>query len=164
MILAAQDILWQVRHSRRLVIDPFEQPGSRFMGLSYGLGPAGYDVRIFLDTPSVDIEPGGFLLAVTVERVEIPDDLLVIVHDKSSWARRGIAVQNTVLEPGWRGYTTLELTNHSKETVQIYDKMPIAQFIFHKLTNPTDLAYKGSYQDQEQRPVESRVSIVPDQS
>src|SRR4051794_32851997 len=75
--------------------------------LSYGLGPAGYDVRI---DQEVTLVPGTTRLASTFEYFYMPNFCMAIVHDKSTWARKGVAVQNTVIEPGWRGFLTLELT------------------------------------------------------
>lgn len=62
-------------------------------------------------------------------------------------ARIGLAVQNTVLEPGWSGYLTLELTNHGNQAIMLRDKMPIAQVIFHQGKKPKNL-YEGRYQNQ----------------
>lgn len=125
---------------------PFEErklhPGS---GMTYGLGPAGYDVRV---EQSLLLKPGAFALASTIEKFRIPNDILAFVHDKSSWARKGLAVQNTVIEPGWRGFLTLELTNHSDKPIHIISGSPIAQIIFHRLEAATDAPYRGRYQDQ----------------
>ena len=73
---------------------------NKYCGVSYGVSSAGYDVRIAQD---VLLWPGRFVLASTIEKFCMPDDLIGIVHDKSTWARRGVAVQNTVIEPGWNG-------------------------------------------------------------
>lgn len=81
-------------------IQPFCER-TRHNGLTYGLGPAGYDVRI---AEGITASAGQFLLASTVEHFNIPNDILGKVCDKSSWARRGIAVQNTVIEPGVAGF------------------------------------------------------------
>lgn len=62
-----------------------------------GVGPAGYDVRI---DQAVTLRPGDFALAATMEHFNMHTDLLAIVHDKSTWVRRGLACQNTVIEPG----------------------------------------------------------------
>ena len=145
MILSAQSI----RRHTGLVIVPFCER-SVAHGMSYGLSAAGYDVRI---KDEVAVSPGGFVLATTVEYVEVPDYILVKLADKSSWARRGIAVQNTIFEPGWRGYPTLEITNHSCGTVVVPAGAPIGQLIFHLLDQPTELPYAGKYQDQPQVPV-----------
>jgi hypothetical protein len=74
-------------------------------GMSVGLSVASYDVRI---AESVTIHPGEFVLASTMERFCIPNDVLIVAHDKSSWARRGLAVQNTIFDPGWRGYASAD--------------------------------------------------------
>lgn len=128
-----------------------------FEGFTFGLGPAGYDIRIAED---INIEPGGFMLASSMEEFWMPKDLLGVVHDKSTWARLGLCVQNTVIEPGWRGHLTLELTNHKKPSNDFEDSMelynhiivkagtPICQVVFHLLDYPTEQPYKGKYQDQ----------------
>lgn len=141
-------------------IEPFVPVAKQTMGMSYGLTAAGYDIRVgALDgsdiTPSLTLYPGNFCLVASLERVEIPHDLQVIVHDKSSWARQGLALQNTVLEPGWRGHITLELSNHGQETLRIMRGQPIAQLVFHQLDYPTELPYSGKYQDQCHLPVHS---------
>ena len=97
-------------------VDPFHER-TKHNGMTYGVGPAGYDVRIAED---VTLEPGGFALASTVEKFNMPADMLGIVHDKSTWARLGLALQNTVIEPGWRGFLTLELSNHGSKRLQVY--------------------------------------------
>jgi dCTP deaminase len=122
-------------------------------GMSFGLSAASYDVRI---AQSVTIDPGAFVLASTMERFDIPNDVLIVAHDKSSWARRGLAVQNTIFDPGWRGYATLELTNHGTETLTIQRGDPIAQVVCHLLTESTTQPYDGKYQDQEAGPQHAR--------
>ena len=82
----------------------------------------------------------------------MPPDVLGIVHDKSTWARLGLACQNTVIEPGWHGWLTLELTNHGTEALTIERGMPIAQVIFHFVDDDT-VGYEGKYQDQRRGPV-----------
>jgi dCTP deaminase len=122
-------------------------------GMSYGLGPAGYDVRV---AENMTIAAGRFILASTIERFNIPTDVLAQVCDKSTWARRGLAVQNTIIEPGWRGHLTIELTNHGSVDVAIGAGDPIAQIIFFRLEEPTELPYSGKYQDQERGPQKAR--------
>jgi dCTP deaminase len=75
-----------------------------------------------------------------------------IVHDKSSLARRGLAVQNTILDPGWHGYMTLELTNGGHEQIELPKGSAIAQVVFHMLDHATELPYRGKYQNQERNP------------
>ena len=127
--------------------------------LSFGLGPASYDVRVEFDgsgsIPEVVIAPGGFRLAATIERFQIPLDILMVAHDKSTWARRGLTVQNTVADPGWNGHLTLELTNHSSDRIILSRGTPIAQVVFHQLDRRTS-GYSGKYQDQQRGPVEPR--------
>lgn len=138
-------------------LTPFVERQKAF-GMTFGLGPAGYDIRIAED---LELPPGGFRLASSLEHFMMPDDMLGIVHDKSTWARLGLCVQNTVIEPGWKGYLTLELTNHqlaeslkwtNKTTIRLTKGMPIAQIIFHMLDKPTDQPYRGKYQNQAEGP------------
>lgn len=114
-------------------------------GKSFGLSHAGYDVRI---AQNVTLFPGEFSLASTIEEFRLPTNIQAIVHDKSSWARQGLSVFNTVLEPGWQGYLTLELANHGKECLTIIPEDPIAQIVFHFLDHETDFPYVGKYQNQ----------------
>lgn len=130
-------------------VTPFEERSTAF-GMSYGLSAAGYDVRSAQD---VVIPPAGFVLVSTLERFRMPSDIIAFVHDKSTWARQGLAVQNTVIEPGWCGYLTMELTNHSKNDLVIHRGMPLAQIIFHYLDREPENPYNGKYQNQEAGPV-----------
>lgn len=118
-------------------------------GMSYGLSHAGYDVRV---AENIYLNPGNFVLASTVEEFFIPDDLVAFVHDKSSWARRGLSLFNTVIEPGWCGFLTLELSNQSNEAICIKAGLPIAQIIFMRLEEPTENPYSGKYQNQKRGP------------
>jgi dCTP deaminase len=121
-------------------------------GMTYGVGPAGYDVRVAED---FYLHPGDFRLASTVEHFEIPPDIMAFVKDKSTLARAGLSVFNTVIEPGWRGHLTLELKNQGPSRIHIMAGMPIAQIVFHLLDVRTDAPYEGKYQDQPPRPVDS---------
>lgn len=154
MILSAQTI-------RRLcamgqLVAPFHERTVQ-NGKSFGLSACGYDVRVDLKNHAEEyaIMPGEFLLACTYEHFSMPTDVVGRVHDKSSWARKGLAVQNTVIEPGWKGYLTLELTNHGSEVLVIRAGDPIAQILFERLDEPTHQAYTGKYQNQPARPVEA---------
>lgn len=150
MVLSGQTI------RQRNIINPFHDRTEAF-GFTYGVGPAGYDVRI---DQNVIIPPGGFTLASTMEYFHMPNDVLGIVHDKSTWARRGLAAQNTVIEPGWRGWLTLELTNHlspdSGEDIELQKGMPIVQIIFHLVDQAVENPYYGKYQDQPRGPVPAK--------
>lgn len=86
----------------------------------------------------------------------MPCDLMGIVHDKSTWARRGLSVFNTVIEPGWHGFLTLELVYHGEGELIIPAGAGIAQVVFHMLEEPR--AYTGKYQNQPDKPVPARSS------
>lgn len=150
MILSGQEI------SKHGIITPFNSRTEVEYGdlrYTYGCGPAGYDVRVEFEPNQTQwlLAPGEFRLASTIERFKMPKDILGEVKDKSSWARRGIAVQNTVIEPGWEGYLTLELTNHSQQYILIEAGMPIAQVVFHFVFGDVT-PYDGKYQNQERGP------------
>lgn len=138
MILSAQSI------RRRCIFEPFHER-TKSHGMTFGLGPAGYDVRI---ADALTLHSGEGALASILEHIHMPNDLLGFVADKSSWARRFIMVQNTIIEPGWRGFLTLELTNHGRDVVGIPSGSPIAQIILQQLDEPTYQPYNGKYQDQ----------------
>lgn len=172
-VLSAQSIL------KRKIITPSNLRTVE-RGMTYGISGAGYDVRVsfeglnftavkFFQPPLsrlndafgfIPTKPNGytFMLAATMEHFNMPDDVVGIVHDKSTWARRGLAVQNTVIEPGWRGYLTLELTYHGPAEMELILQHgdPIAQIVFHQLDEPTIFPYQGKYQDQEPGPQEAR--------
>lgn len=170
MILSAQSIR-AVRPLMPLV------EASVAHGLTFGLGPASYDVRI---AEALVLPPGGFALASTMERFDMPHNIAGSVKDKSTWARRGLAVQNTWIDPGWAGFLTLELSNHHQvlqppsrwcrrareewrrdmvgKTLVIAAGCPIAQIVFERLDQPTELPYKGKYQHQQMGPVKPRIS------
>lgn len=144
---------------------------------THGLGEAGYDICIKQDitftrdfflrrcVESIDYgedeegneilihrrDSGKFVLASSKERFQMPPHLVGIVHDKSTWARRGVSVFNTVIEPGWHGYLTLELVYHGWRDLHIPAGTGIAQVIFHELTHWA--RYEGRYQNQANEPV-----------
>jgi dCTP deaminase len=153
MILSAQSIRRRCLEHDPPLIEPFVEPSVSPDGRSFGLSSASYDVRIDQD---VIVLPHGFVLASTVERFSMPNDLAGGVRDKSSWARLGLAVQNTHLDPGWPGYLTLELSNHSDVEIRIPSGEPIAQIVFELLDQPTELPYRGKYYNQERGPQPAR--------
>ncbi|MNF54997.1 Deoxycytidine triphosphate deaminase [compost metagenome] len=141
-------------------------------GTSFGLGEAGYDLRIrqtvrfrpghtpgtftvelFGDSMAdrLSIKDGRFALASAIEEFNMPEDLVGVVHDKSTWARRGLSVFNTVIENGWKGFLTLELVYHGQNELIIPAGSGIAQVMFHRTAQPA--RYNGRYQNQEDRPV-----------
>jgi dCTP deaminase len=160
MILPAQEIRRRCMSSAPMISPFVERDVVR--GMSCGLGPASYDIRI---AESVTIAPGEFVLASTMERFCIPHDVLMVVHDKSTWARRGLSVFNTIFDPGWGepgryAYATLELVNHGPASLVIAAGDPIAQVVCHLLTEPTTQPYgfngTGKYQNQEPGPQGAR--------
>jgi dCTP deaminase len=146
-ILSAQTIRKYCGGDLPLISPFFEQ--TKHLGTTFGLSSAGYDIRV---NQVLIIEPNSMTLASSVEYFDMPSWLVAVVHDKSTWARRGIVVQNTVLEPGWRGYLTLEISNHSLEAALISKGSAIAQIVFHRLDEPTKQPYGGKYQDQRDAP------------
>ena len=140
------------------MISPFVDKQESKDRVSFGLSSFGYDVRVsdqfkvFTDVNSqiVDpknfkkegfiekkekeciIPPNSFVLASTVEYFKIPDDILVICLGKSTYARCGIIVNVTPLEPGWEGNVTLEFSNTTPLPAKIYSNEGAAQFIFLK--------------------------------
>lgn len=121
-------------------------------GMTYGLGPHGYDVRVAED---LRLENGSFVLASTIEHFKMPHDVMAQVCDKSSLARRGVFVLNTVIEAGWRGYLTLEIM-YRGWSLMIAAGSPIAQIVFMRLEEATEQPYEGRYQDQEAGPQQAR--------
>jgi dCTP deaminase len=142
VILPAQEI------KKRGIVSPFHERTVK-AGMTFGLGPAGYDVRV---DQTMLLKPGAFALASTVEHFAIPDDIVGFVLDKSSWARQGLSLFNTVMEPGWKGYLTLELANLSSKPIAIFEGSPIAQIMFQRLAEPTESPYVGKYQNQQKGP------------
>lgn len=144
MILSAQSI----RHYG--IVTPFCER-TVHKGMSYGLSSCGYDVRLM--GPSLHLRGNQFSLACTLEKFDMPKNIVGKVCDKSTWARQGITVQNTIIEPGWRGHLTLEIFNCSTSFRYIEQGAPIAQIIFQYLDHETEQPYSGKYQDQPDYPV-----------
>jgi dCTP deaminase len=153
-------------------IRDMEDKKVEFNGVSYGLSEAGYDIRLKQDirfspdrfgvcktsvlVPGDSLPSIGyrrFLLASAMEEFTMPADLVGIVHDKSTWARKGLSVFNTVIEPGWHGFLTLELVYHGWEDLHIPEGSGIAQVVFHHTTCSSE--YDGKYQNQADEPVDS---------
>lgn len=145
--------------------------------VSYGLSSYGYDVRVSREfkifsnalTPIIDpkgldpnnfidftgdvciIPPNSFVLASTVEYFRIPRDTIVICLGKSTYARCGIIVNVTPLEPEWEGHVTLELSNTTPNPAKVYANEGIAQFLFLKGSSVCEQSYAdraGKYQGQ----------------
>lgn len=102
---------------------------------------------------------GVFVLAATLEYVEIPSGLVGILVGKSSRAREGFAIEDAgYVDPGWRGELTLELDNRSPAPRWLHHGMYICQIRFEPLVTPSRRLYVGQYQDSA-GPVESRALI-----
>lgn len=160
------------------MIEPFTDGMQREGVISYGVSSYGYDARVsddfkiftnvdsaivdpkdFSATGFVDrkadvcvIPPNSFALARTVEYFRIPRDVLVICLGKSTYARCGIIVNVTPLEPEWEGHVTLEFSNTTPLPARIYANEGAAQFIFLKADSVCETSYrdrKGKYQGQQ---------------
>ena len=159
------------------MIKPFSNTQVSKNKVSYGLSSYGYDIRVsdefkiftnvnstIVDPKDFDprsfvdfkgeqciIPPNSFALARTVEYFRIPRDVLVLCCGKSSYARCGIIVNVTPLEPEWEGIVTLEVSNTTPLPARIYAGEGIAQFLFFEGNEPCETSYadkKGKYQAQ----------------
>ena len=118
--------------------------------------PKNFDEKSFIDIHSevCIIPPNSFALARTVEYFKIPRDVLTICLGKSTYARCGIIVNVTPLEPEWEGHVTLEFSNTTNLPAKIYAGEGVAQMLFFQ-SLPDDVcetSYKdrgGKYQGQE---------------
>lgn len=160
------------------MISPFSEATK---GISSGISSYGYDARlgnklylfkkaekkkILLDPKNFDaaayeevvseeyfiIPPYGFALGKTFEYFYIPRDVLVICLGKSTYARCGLIVNVTPLEPGWEGFVTLEFSNTTSYPVKIYANEGICQFIFLLADQECEISYddkQGKYMHQE---------------
>lgn len=159
------------------MISPFTEKLTRQGVISYGLSSYGYDARLadefkvftnvnnaivdpknFSDECFVDrkgdtciIPPHSFILARTLEYFKIPRDVLVICLGKSTYARCGLIVNVTPLEPEWEGHVTLEISNTTPLPAKVYANEGICQFLFLKGEAPCETSYAdrgGKYQWQ----------------
>jgi dCTP deaminase len=170
-VLSDREIATQIH------IEPFAEAAHRPGTISYGVSSYGYDVRVgrkfkvftnvhcavvdpkdFSERSFVDIEgdyciipPNSFALAETIEYFEIPRDVLAICVGKSTYARCGIIVNVTPLEPEWRGRITVEISNTTPLPAKIYANEGIAQIVFLRADRVCEVSYadkRGKYQDQ----------------
>jgi dCTP deaminase len=166
---------WQIE--RDIKIEPFAPQQRRPGVISYGVTSYGYDVRLgrkfkvftnahcaivdpknfdprsFIDfeADSCLIPPNSFALAETVEYFEIPRDILCVCLGKSTYARIGIIVNVTPLEPEWRGKITIEISNTTPLPAKVYAGEGIAQILFFRAEAVCKTSYadkQGKYQDQ----------------
>ena len=119
------------------------------------------EVRIAEGDPFV-IHPGEFCLGRTLERVELPDDIVSRIEGKSSLGRLGLIVHATAgfCDPGWKGTLTLELNNLTRVPIKLYAGLPIAQLSFMTLDAPALRPYGheqlGSHYQGQVEATESR--------
>jgi dCTP deaminase len=114
------------------------------------------------DQPFV-LHPNSFVLAITMESVELPDDIVARLEGRSSLGRLGIIVHATasVIDPGWRGRIVLELANHGQMPVALYPGMRVCSITFEPLSSPVETPYwkkaEAKYKNQ-QTPLGSKIS------
>ncbi len=159
------------------MIEPFVEKQTAEGKISYGLSSFGYDSRcsdefkIFtnVDSAVVDpknfsndsfvdrqtdvciIPPNSFVLTRSVEYFRIPKDVLVVCLGKSTYARCGLIVNVTPLEPGWEGHVTLEISNTTPLPAKVYANEGVAQFLFFKGSSDCEVTYAdraGKYMKQ----------------
>lgn len=99
--------------------------------------------------------PGDFCIGSIMEFMYVPSTMDGGLKDKSSLARLGLQVQNTVIEPGWMGYLTVELINHGHMPIFLEHGMPIGQMQY-TLTDYKCEPYEGKYQNQQAEPTPAR--------
>jgi len=163
--------------TKKAMIEPFVERQAREGAISYGLSSYGYDARVGrefkiftnVDSAVVDpkafspqsfvdretdiciVPPNSFALASTIEYFRVPRDVLVVCLGKSTYARCGIIVNVTPLEPEWEGHVTIEISNTTPLPARIYAGEGICQFLFFKGEQPCETSYadrKGKYMRQ----------------
>lgn len=156
------------------MIEPFAEGAKRPGVISYGVTSFGYDMRVAdewadletdctHDPKNVDedevsywsgdvylIGPGMFVLCRSIEYFRMPEDVVGVVVGKSTYARCGLIVNCTPMEPGWHGHLTIELHNASQHAIKVYANEGIAQVMFHRGERPavTYADKGGKYQGQ----------------
>ena len=159
------------------MIKPFVEKQQANNTISYGLSSFGYDARvsnefrIFTDVDSAIVDPknfnssnfverqgseclipgNSFVLARTIEYFKIPRGILSLCIGKSTYARCGIVVNITPIEPEFEGHITLEFSNTSPNPAKIYSGEGCAQFLFLRGNEEPEISYKdrkGKYQGQ----------------
>ena len=179
--MAIKSDRWIRRMAGQGMIEPFEPGQVRSVDgrriVSYGTSSYGYDVRcapefkIFTNINSTIVDPknfdpknfvdfdgdvciippNSFALARTVEYFRIPRNVMVVCLGKSTYARCGIIVNVTPLEPEWEGHVTLEFSNTTPLPARIYAGEGVAQFLFFESDEACETSYKdrgGKYQGQ----------------
>ena len=159
------------------MIEPYEEHLVANGKVSYGVSSYGYDIRVadeykiftnvfttvvdpkafdprsFVDYKGAEcvVPPNSFALARSVEYFRIPRDVLAICLGKSTFARCGIIVNVTPLEPEWEGHLTIEISNTTPLPAKIYSNEGIAQLLFlggDEICTTSYADRKGKYQKQ----------------
>ena len=171
---------WIKEMALKGMISPFAERPEKKGGISFGLSSYGYDMRLsdefrifnppdgeismVLDPKNVPedhfsyhkgenclIPANSFVLAKSLEYFKLPRDIMTICTGKSTYARSGVAVNVTPLEPEWEGHVTISISNTSCRPVRIYAYEGIAQLIFMGVCEPCEVSYadkSGKYQAQ----------------
>jgi dCTP deaminase len=105
------------------------------------------------------LHPGEFVLGITKETVELPNDIAARIDGRSSLGRLGIIVHSTAghVDPGWRGKLTLEISNIGKLPIAIIPGMRFCSLMFESISSPVEKAYKGKYIDSS-TPLSSKIN------
>lgn len=170
---------WIREMSRKGMIDPFHEEQMRKGVISFGVSAYGYDMRIadefkfpvpgdgriidpkesnpdnFADHKgeSCLIPANSYAICRSLEYFRIPRDVLVLCFGKSTYARSGVVVNITPLEPEWEGYVTISVSNTSPLPVKLYANEGIAQIVFIGASELCETSYadkKGKYQAQKE--------------
>lgn len=119
------------------------------------IDPKNFDKRVTVFkeevSNSIYIPPHGFALARSYEYIKMPKDCIATVTGKSTYARCGLSLDHTVLQPGWEGHITLELTNSTSIPIKVYVMEGIAQLIFFQSDEECNESYSdrnGKYNKQ----------------
>jgi len=134
----ADEFFAVVEYAEQSIIDP------KRVGPSFAHDPTRRHDGSYL------VPPNDMVLARTVERFKMPDDVMAICVGKSTYARCGLVVNVTPLEPGWEGHVTLELSNTTSQPIVVYPHEGICQFVFYRGERPS-VTYSdrgGKYQGQ----------------
>lgn len=140
-------------HSQLSIIDPMDKDGLvKMMRL----------IEVEDGKPFI-IQPGEFVLGVTMEEIKVPDDLVVRVEGRSSLGRIGLIVHATAgfVDPGFEGSITLEMSNINRLPIAIYPGMRICQLAFETMTSSAEVPYgkkRGAKYQGQRLPEESRLS------
>lgn len=133
--------------------------GDHFQVFGEGVGqadPLNFSVQRALNfesfgEPYIVLPPGNFALCHSIERFNIPRDVLAVCYGKSTYARCGLYIGITPLEPEWEGQVTIEIANVTKQPIVVYSNQGISQVVFHQARSVCETSYKdkgGKYQGQ----------------